>query len=466
MMHNYRSIPKKQGLYDPAHEHDACGVGFVVNIKGERSHDIVVKATAGARQPDASRRMRMRSAHGRRRRNPAADSARVFRERSGAARIQTARGGRIRRRPGLPAARRGEAQGLRGRIRENRQRGRAANPRMARRAGGGIRVRRYRAARDARDPPGLHRVQSGSKGRRGDRAQAVRDSQARDDRSGETRAFRSRTILFLQPLGADRRLQGSVDLDAVARVLSRSTERRVQVRARDGASALLDQHLPKLGPRASVPLHVAQRRDQHAARQYQLDGRARETVFVAAVRRRHQEAAADRRAQWQRLGDFRQLSRAADSHRPFDPARRDDDDSGSVAERSADERQQARVLRFSFVHDGAVGRPRVDRVHRRNQDRRGARSQRPAPVALHGDQRRAGRDGVGDRRARHRAGERRAQRALAAGQNVSHRYRARQNRAGRRDQGVDSGATAVSQMARQQPRHTRVASGSERRAGG
>ena len=43
MMHNYRSIPKKQGLYDPAHEHDACGVGFVVNIKGERSHDIVVK---------------------------------------------------------------------------------------------------------------------------------------------------------------------------------------------------------------------------------------------------------------------------------------------------------------------------------------------------------------------------------------------------------------------------------------
>src|SRR5580704_4808254 len=43
MMHNYRSIPKKQGLYDPAHEHDACGVGFVVNIKGERSHDIVEK---------------------------------------------------------------------------------------------------------------------------------------------------------------------------------------------------------------------------------------------------------------------------------------------------------------------------------------------------------------------------------------------------------------------------------------
>ncbi|MCH2172407.1 glutamate synthase large subunit [Myxococcota bacterium] len=33
----------KQGLYDPAHEHDACGVGFVANIRGERSHDIVKK---------------------------------------------------------------------------------------------------------------------------------------------------------------------------------------------------------------------------------------------------------------------------------------------------------------------------------------------------------------------------------------------------------------------------------------
>ncbi|MBX7236394.1 MAG: glutamate synthase large subunit [Caldilineales bacterium] len=36
--------PAKQGLYDPAFEKDACGVGFVVNIKGERSHDIVRQA--------------------------------------------------------------------------------------------------------------------------------------------------------------------------------------------------------------------------------------------------------------------------------------------------------------------------------------------------------------------------------------------------------------------------------------
>ena len=32
------------GLYDPAYEHDACGVGFVAHIKGRRSHDIVRQA--------------------------------------------------------------------------------------------------------------------------------------------------------------------------------------------------------------------------------------------------------------------------------------------------------------------------------------------------------------------------------------------------------------------------------------
>ncbi|MEI6208290.1 MAG: glutamate synthase large subunit [Desulfuromonadales bacterium] len=36
--------PGKQGLYDPQFEHDACGVGFVVNIKGKKSHNIISQA--------------------------------------------------------------------------------------------------------------------------------------------------------------------------------------------------------------------------------------------------------------------------------------------------------------------------------------------------------------------------------------------------------------------------------------
>jgi glutamate synthase domain-containing protein 2/glutamate synthase domain-containing protein 1/glutamate synthase domain-containing protein 3 len=34
-------LPPAQGLYDPANEHDACGVGFVVNLHGRKSHQVV-----------------------------------------------------------------------------------------------------------------------------------------------------------------------------------------------------------------------------------------------------------------------------------------------------------------------------------------------------------------------------------------------------------------------------------------
>ncbi|MCG8509855.1 MAG: glutamate synthase large subunit, partial [Rhodospirillales bacterium] len=37
----YTGFPEPQGLYDPKNEHDSCGVGFVVDIKNRKSHDIV-----------------------------------------------------------------------------------------------------------------------------------------------------------------------------------------------------------------------------------------------------------------------------------------------------------------------------------------------------------------------------------------------------------------------------------------
>lgn len=36
-----KDLPAKQGLYDPQNEHDACGVGFVANLKGKASHQII-----------------------------------------------------------------------------------------------------------------------------------------------------------------------------------------------------------------------------------------------------------------------------------------------------------------------------------------------------------------------------------------------------------------------------------------
>ncbi len=38
---SHPGLPARQGLYDPSHEHDACGVGFVAHIRGQKSHAIV-----------------------------------------------------------------------------------------------------------------------------------------------------------------------------------------------------------------------------------------------------------------------------------------------------------------------------------------------------------------------------------------------------------------------------------------
>ena len=71
------SLPAAQGLYDPRYEHDACGVGFVVDLKNRKSHDIVRKAIQILDQPGAPRRVRLREQHRRRRRHPHADAARL-----------------------------------------------------------------------------------------------------------------------------------------------------------------------------------------------------------------------------------------------------------------------------------------------------------------------------------------------------------------------------------------------------
>src|SRR5215467_3050519 len=43
---------ENQGLYDSRHEHDACGVGFVADLSGRRSHDTVAQALTVLRNLD------------------------------------------------------------------------------------------------------------------------------------------------------------------------------------------------------------------------------------------------------------------------------------------------------------------------------------------------------------------------------------------------------------------------------
>ena len=45
-MENFTEQKNTLGLYDPQFEHDACGIGAVVDIKGRKSHQTVDDALA------------------------------------------------------------------------------------------------------------------------------------------------------------------------------------------------------------------------------------------------------------------------------------------------------------------------------------------------------------------------------------------------------------------------------------
>ena len=136
--------------------------------------------------------------------------------------------------------------------------------------------------RRARDPPGVRRRA----------ARASSTSDALERKLYIIRKKSGHAIQALQPRHGKEfyvpsistrthRLQGDAARAPGRRVLPRPARRVDGVGAGHGAPALLDQHVPDVGPRASVPLHLPQRRDQHAARQLQLDPRARRRDRVA-----------------------------------------------------------------------------------------------------------------------------------------------------------------------------------------
>src|SRR3954471_15786641 len=47
-----QGLPEAQGLYDGQHEHDACGVAFVADLHGRRTHSIVADALAALHNLD------------------------------------------------------------------------------------------------------------------------------------------------------------------------------------------------------------------------------------------------------------------------------------------------------------------------------------------------------------------------------------------------------------------------------
>jgi glutamate synthase (NADPH/NADH) large chain len=184
----------------------------------------------------------------------------------------------------------------------------------------------------------------------------------------------------------------------------REEETRSKPRAR--ALALQHEHVPHVGARAPVPAHRAQRRDQHAPRQPDVDARARAAARQRGVRRApgrlqaHHPPGGSDSASLDNVVDFlvaggRSLPHVMMMLVPEAWEGQPD----MPAERRAFYEYHASPRR-------AVGRPGGAALHRRPLRRRDARPQRPPPdeVRRHGERLR--RRGERARRPRLRAGGR------------------------------------------------------------
>ena len=403
------------------------------------------------REPHAPRRHGRRSAAGGRRRHPDPGSRHLPAPRVRQARDHAAGHRTVRRRHGVPAAGARVPHGVRaGNRARDRRRGTGA-ARLARRAGEQRGAVGAHEGGRTRHPADLRRPRQPRPRPGRPRAQAVRDPQARGPRDPVAAPAARQGVLRPVAVHADDHLQGHAARAPGRRVLLGPRGHVDGVGARDGPPAVLDQHLSDVGPGAPVPLRLPQRRDQHAARQLQLDARPRGRDRLGGAGRRPAEAVAADLRRPVRLRVVRQRARAAGDGRLSAAARDDDDDSRGVGRESADGRGPARVLRVPRGADGAVGRARRDGVHERAADRRDARSQRPASGALRRHRRRLHRDGVRGRRPRHPGVEDRQEVAAAARQDAARRHRAGAHRRRRRAEAHARDGKAVSRMDRRVP---------------
>ena len=164
--------------------------------------------------------------------------------------------------------------------------------------------------------------------------------------------------------------------------------------------------------------------------------RAREALLASKdAARRPGPAVPDLHPGRLRLRLLRRGGGAAAPRRPLAAARDADDDPGGLGEQRPDGPEAQGLLRLPLLPDGAVGRPRRGRVHRRHPDRRRAGPQRSAARALLGHRRRTGRARLRGRGAGHPGREGGREGSAAAGPDVPGRPGRAPDHLQRRDQG-------------------------------
>ncbi len=393
------------GLYDPAYEHDACGVGMVADLHGRPDHDIVDRGLT------VLERLAHRGASG--------------------AEVETGDGAGILvqmpaplpgpRRPRRPASRcprpGGYAVGM------------AFLPVDADDAAQGAGAVEQLAAEEGLGVLGWRVVPTEPAGSGGDRARAPCrrieqvflapvDAGADDLMALERQAFvlRKRAehavdgSLLPVAVGPHPRLQGHAHLRAAAISSSPTCVTRRSSRAWPWSTPA---SRPTPSPAGRWPTRTATWPTTGRSTRWPATGTgcgparrcSRRTLIPGDLARIYPvctPGASD-------SASFDEVLELLHLGGPLAAPRGADDDPRGVGEPRHDGPGPARLLPLPRVPDGALGRPGRGRLHRRHGGRRGARPQRAAPGALLGDRRRAGGAGQRGGRARHRARAGRAQ---------------------------------------------------------
>ena len=257
---------------------------------------------AGAHQPVASRCVRLRGQHRRRRRHSDSDARSLPAQGSGAPRHHAAAGGRVRRGSDFPAAR-GSAAARGSRPCSSRW---SPSRDCACSAGATCRPTRRRlvpqprprrAGRSSRSSSASGRA-NGPRGRSStarpaspptSSASCTSFASASSTPWTRSRCPRSKSFYVVSLSSTTLIYKGMLTADQIETMFPDLNDTRHRIGARAGAPAFQHQYVPVLAARASVPVRRAQRRDQHAARQHQLDEGARGAVPVRGVWRRPEE---------------------------------------------------------------------------------------------------------------------------------------------------------------------------------
>ena len=418
------AFPPPQGLYDPRHEHDACGVAFVATLTGDASHDIVAKALT------ALRNLEHRGAAGAE--PDSGDGAGILMQVPDAFLREASRRGRLRRCPPQRAYAVGTAflpgddeqvAATRRRIEEI-----AAEE--------GLAVLGWREVPTDPSTPGRDRPR-----RDADLPPALR---GRGDASGSP-AWRwsgwpsaCASAPSARPTSTSRRCRRAPWPTRACSPPSSSTSSTPTCVDERVASALAVVHSRfSTNTFPSWPLShpfrfiahngeintVMGNRNWMRAREALLDSDLipgdLERLYPICTPGASDSASFDEVLELLHMGGrslphsvLMMIPEAWENHTEMDAARR-------------------AFYEFHAAHDGAVGRPGLRGLHRRRPDRRGARPQRPAPLALLGHRRRSRRAGLRGRRARPRPGHDRAQGPAAAGPDVPRRHRGAPHHRGR-----------------------------------